>query len=260
MRNIMVQVILITLFILACNHSSPDEPAAKPIDHRSEYNDSIKVSTPESFELFNIAISLTDFGSGTNSYVNKNSEYYQKVQSSFSNYKSHPFITLLEQFAEQNFAQANEMDPNFNNIKEASFYITVENDSLSASQAVYSLLPDSLHFIVEQLVTTANLFRNQSQFAQFYNVNMPVYIDAADKFKMAIPAQAIRDWLESQFDISYDKYLILLSPLTGGSHCTFHDGLDTKRICMIVPAPEQLIYSKEEEGYYTLLLIYGNRS
>jgi hypothetical protein len=240
--------------LLSCNKSSINDSTTEHIDNRSEYSDAINVSTPESFELFNIAISLTDYGLDANGYVNKNSDYYNKVQSYFGNYKNHPFIKLIKQFCDLNYAKGSDMIPNYNNIKEASVFINLNGDSLTVNPEAKTLLPDSLQYFIKQFMLNANSFLRDSKFIKFYNDNKPIYQDAAIKFKMAIPAKAIWNWLESKFDIKYEKYMIPLSPLTGGSHFNFPYILSDKTICMVVIGPSEYISSKVDEGHYSLYL------
>lgn len=150
-KKILRLELLFILFLLAtiisCEDSST-EPETAFIDNSNEYDNTIIVSTPEVFELFNISISLTDFGLQDAYYVEKNSEYYNDVQSQFSEYKTHSFIESINEFSNQGFTESNTEIANYNNVKVASFFFELDNDSLKIMPEAYSQLPDSLHYLI----------------------------------------------------------------------------------------------------------------
>lgn len=252
MRFLKFTIFFLLCFIIACNKSSTTEPKVEYINNKDEYNDNIIVSTPEAFELFNIAISLTDYGIQNKNYVKKNSQYYENVQSSFGSMKSHSFIKNIEDLF--NLYKQNSESALCNNLKEFSLYLQFQDDSLIVDNAFYNLQPDSIKYVVDQILINGNSFIKESNFVQFYQSNLGVYQDIADKFKSAIPAQSVWNWLENKFSIRYQKYLIPLSPLTGGSHFTVQHVFMEKTICMIVSGPTKYITTKVDEGNYTLFL------
>lgn len=191
--------------IISCEDSST-EPETAFIDNSNEYDNTIIVSTPEVFELFNISISLTDFGLHDAYYVAKNSEYYNDVQSQFGRYKTHSFIEFITEFSSQDFAESNTETANYNNVKVASFFFELDYDSLRIMPEAYSLLPDSLHYLIQQFSIAANQFMKQSDFITFYNNHKSLYENKVSKFKAAIPAMSMRKWLETQFSRTYPLY------------------------------------------------------
>ena len=255
MRLLKFTLFILFCFLLACHKNSITESEPEYIDHTNEYSENITVSTPEPFEMFNIAISLTEYGLQDNGYVEKNSSYYEDVQSSFESFKTHPFVMLIQQFCEQDWGNGNDIIANFNNIKIASLYLQLQEDTLTVNQDLFNYVPEVMQFAIEQILTQANLFLNESGFIQFYQFNSNVYQDITDKFKAAIPAQSAWDWLEMHFpSIQYQYYNIPLSPLTGGSHCFELDKVTGDTIYMIVSGPTEYIDNQVDEGTYTLYL------
>jgi len=255
MKFLKLKLFILFCFLFACHKNTPTESEPEYINHTNEYSENIVVSTPEPFELFNIAISLTEYGLQNNGYVNKNSAYYEAVKSTFQSFQSHPFVLLMQQFCEQDWGNGNDIIANFNNMKIASLYLRLQEDTLTVNQDLFNYIPEVMQFAIEQILVQANLFLNESNFTQFYQYNSNVYQDIANKFQAAIPAQAVRNWLEIHFpSIQFQYYNIPLSPLTGGSHCFELDKVTGETIYMIVSGPTEYIDDLVDEGIYTLYL------
>ncbi|MEJ2054270.1 MAG: DUF4932 domain-containing protein [Calditrichaceae bacterium] len=255
MRLWKLLIFFLLLYVLACSKSSPTDSKEEPINNSDEYGENIVVSTPKPFELFNIAISLTDYGVQNNNYVNQSSQYYKDVQSFFSSNKSHAFVSLINEFGKQDGGSEDDIIANYNNIKKASLYFQIQEDSLTVDENLFNFVPDSMVYIIQQILLNANLFIKESGFFQFYQAHLDTYQDIADKFKAAVPSQTVWDWLETKFtSIQYQYYQIPLSPLTGGSHCTELDKVSLNSIYMIVSSPAKYLNNNVEEGNYTLFL------
>ena len=89
----------------ACRTSGPTPPEDRHIDNSAEYTESTTVDASPAFELFNIAIALTDSGMESGHYVDKSTPYYAEVRTAFDGMKSHPFVKLIGDFCRQNPAQ-----------------------------------------------------------------------------------------------------------------------------------------------------------
>lgn len=242
LANKLVFIIIISACILSCEKDSPVKP------ENNEFNEHIVVSTPEPYELFNVAIALTNSGIQDYNYVNHNTDYYIDVQDYFYNFKNHPFILGLDNFCNNNIYL-------FNNIKVGGLYSYFDGDSLVIEKEAYELLSDSMIIIVDHLMIGANQFVRDSDFHSFYNSHTKIYQDRIRYFKEGIPILNMWKWLESQFVARYHTYYIPLSPLTGGSH--FTEILQFSKegaIGMFVSGPDHPIDNPVEEGDYSRIL------
>lgn len=254
MKFLKLTIFFLLCYVIDCK-SSPTESKTEYVNNSDEYSNNIVVSTPEPFELFNIAISLTEYGLQNNNYINKSSQYYNDVQSFFASMKSHGFVSLINEFGKQDWGSGYDYIENYNNIKKASLYLQLQGDSLAIDANLYNFIPAAMKNLMEQILIYANLFIKKSNFIRFYQENTDVYQDYADKFMAAIPTKSAWNWLENQFTtIQYQNYQIPLSKLTGGSHCTELDKVTGNTVYMIVTGPTEYLAKAVDEGKYTLFL------
>jgi Domain of unknown function (DUF4932) len=175
-------------------------------------------STPEVYELMQVAIALTDTGMVTNNvkmYANNvetGTAYYKEVMLKFGAYKNHPLIQKLN----KSFSKA---AMNYVYQLQLAFNTSFKNSAVAKHKQMPLIrrIWIGLHSInrkeLENFGTTTN-------FREFYTSHMPYYNLVLQQTKNNLNVDKIQTWLENEFPNRYDKYKIVISPLTAGFHFT----------------------------------------
>lgn len=215
--------------IIYVNFSSPkgkstfrfhfDEPAAYfPEAYRRKNNGNIQFDIPEPYELANIIWTLSPTGQRA-ADLDKEGEYYKKVEAWFKPYAGHPVFKALD------FPDSLYFD-RYYNFRENSFAFNFKNDHSSTllfNGPYYyvfgrNLADSSLFGKLKPLVED---FAATSKFREFYKNNLGYYHKTAARQKALLPVKKMWTWMEEQFpNRKFSSYRIVFSPLIGGSHST----------------------------------------
>jgi hypothetical protein len=191
-----------------------DDAFVAAYDGRAAYE------VPETYELANVVIAITEYGLENPYRVYKTGDYYQRVLEHFLPYQDHPLIAAV------NYADAGIQD--YYSFRENSLAYVFEGDDL-VQGGVYP--PGSLwrgNGGADQFTQHLDLladFAAESGFRAFYAENAAFYQAESEAYRQAAPVDEMWTWLETRFDSRYDSYRIVFSPLIYASHSTqrFHD-------------------------------------
>ncbi len=199
-------------------------------------------SIPETYELANIILYLSDCSEKTGNYPD--TEYSQKVVQHFAPFKNHAIVQLLNQ-------QCSEERPYhpYYNFRENSICYTFEGDKLVYGNPYTHVMGDWQGVqgsLFREFAYLVQDFATQSRFREFYQENAAYYQALEQRQEELMPVRQMWDWLEAEFPIKIQSYKVFFSPLIGGSHSTqrFYHGSyrDSKfyEVAMFVNGPESV--------------------
>ncbi len=245
-------VFLILLILVAIYFINPKYVKEKiaPFANKGSFNisecylDTIIVEVPKSYELLQIAFSLTETFQHDKNLVNKGTSYYKDVDSYFSQYKNHKLITELDKYIKADAYGSSYIDNRLLSL----IYDVNEDNSLMRNNMVKFDNPflfklyTSDYFIIMENVDLINDFANKTNFISFYNAHKSYYSKFILYFNQLCDFRNMKNWLESKFFTNYSSYRLVFSPLTGGFHNTvwFEDEKKgVKQSIMFVSAPRE---------------------
>jgi hypothetical protein len=179
-----------------------------------------EVSIPETYELSNIILSLTDYGRTDEWEVQKHTNYYNAVIEYFEPVKAHPLLqkvnfsrTLWEDYLSfRTDAAAYTFDNNGNLVRVNNFYA---NNGHKPFDENLDLIKD---------------FVQQSNFREFYKSQSLLYRAIVSNYSRYYMLDTMKRFLEKECGIAEvisnkGKYQIILSPLVGRMNC--HRNIDS---------------------------------
>ncbi len=175
-------------------------------------NARIQIEVPEVYELANIAIAISNFGLENPNAVRKQGDYYDQVMERFLPFKDHPLIAKIDSGIGTSTAR-------FYAFRENSVRYAFEGDRIVPGGTYPESWRSSLDIFTENLQFVED-FSRQSQFREFYRINIPSYERQIQFYRDKVRVRRMWVWLESHFSQRYDSYKIVFSPLIGGSHST----------------------------------------
>lgn len=180
----------------------------------------IEVSIPETYELANIILALTDYGRADEWEVQKRTNYYNTVIKYFEPVKEHPLLqkvnysrTLWEDYLSfRTDAVAYTFDNNGKLIRVNKFYTNKGHDPFD----------ENLDLI--------NDFVQKSNYRDFYKAQSPLYNAVVANYSGYYMLDTMKMFLEKESGISESassegKYKVILSPLVGRMNC--HRNIDS---------------------------------
>lgn len=199
---------------------------AAPFANKASFNvqdcyvDKIVVEVPASYELIQIAYSLTETFQTDKILLNKNTSYYKDVDSYFSKFKDHELIRKIDKFLSRDTSGyahiPNRLISLFYDINDNNRLIY--NDMATFSYPILRKLYQSDYFILMENTDLIDDFAEKTNFIAFYNDHKNYYAQLICLIKQLCDFENMKNWLERKFAIKYSSYRIVFSPLTGGSH------------------------------------------
>lgn len=221
---------LILLLALAGGETRPDPdfPAAYIATHKGKETFVI----PEGYELANVIISLTPYGTWPNRIFNR-TDYYKEVQAHFGPFRDHPLIAKLNLHDDKDFQR-------FIGFRENGAYWSFEGDELvNRSPYTNHWQRADLNLFAENVALVED-FAKKSGFRRFFAAHREYYDGLVREFRAAAPLTSMIEWLESHFGEGhhFDSYQVVFSPLVAFSHSA-HGGHspEFKESLMFVGAP-----------------------
>jgi hypothetical protein len=195
-----------------CMAQTVKDKSAVIIEDKTEY------SIPEVYELMQVAIALTDTAIITNKVkmyennVETNTAYYKEVMQKFGEYKNHSLIKKLNKsFSKSALNYVYQLQSAFN----ASFD---DGNIVKHKQMPFiRWLWIGFHSVSRNELER---FANETGFREFYAAHLTYYKSLLQNAKDKLAVSKIQIWLENQFASRYDKYKIVISPLSAGFHFT----------------------------------------
>jgi hypothetical protein len=170
----------------------------------------IIVQIPEVYELVNVGIAITSFGSMNPNFIYQKSEYYQNVLAWFDKHRKHNFVLRLDSLLTSNAGHYASLKMNG-----YAFYFDQSGNIRRSKvfdrtgfryQSNNTLLP-----FWEEMQS----FADESRFLEFYVQHSDTYRMQIEFYRDSIDIAAMQVWLEKTFPGSngYDTYNIIFSPL-----------------------------------------------
>jgi Domain of unknown function (DUF4932) len=221
--KISITFVLLTLLIFSCND-------LKVSNNKSD--NIIQVEYPETYELANIILALTDYGKTDKWEVRQDFEYYEKVQEYFEPVSNHPLLDSVnysrkrwkEYLSFRTDSYAFTFDKNNNLKRNINFYA---NDGVNPFDNHLGLIND---------------FIEKSNFRAFFTQNKEYYTNISEKYEKTQYLKEMRDFLISEFGEQFSidtKYKIILSPFVYRMNC--HRDIDSTITADFIAIPEYVL-------------------
>jgi len=195
--------------------------------------DIISVEYPETYELSNIILALTDYGKTDETEVRKGFDYYDKVQEYFKSVSDHPLLDSV----------------NFSREKWAS-YLSFRTDSYAFEFDENNQLRRGFKFFTnegfqpfDQHLDLINDFVKASNFREFFQQNQEYYNTISQDYKRTQYIKEMMKFLDKEFGDQYEKddqYKIVLSPFVGRMNC--HRDIDSITAADFITIPNYVIF------------------
>ena len=216
------------------------------------YLDTIIVEVPKSYELLQIAFSLTETFQHDKNLVNKGTSYYKDVDSYFSQYKNHKLISELDKYIKADVYSSSYLS---NRLVSLIYDVSEDNrlmcnDMLKFYNPILFKLYKKDYFIIMENVDLINDFAKKTNFVAFYNAHKSYYTKLIFNFNQLCDFRNMKNWLEHKFQNRVNSYRIIFSPLTGGFHNTVSikdEKRGIKQSIMFVCAPDKNLEAKGKD-------------
>lgn len=215
--------LLFTIITFSCKNSNYESKKSKEI---------IKVEYPETYELANIILALTEYGKTDKWEVRQGFDYYNKVQEYFKPVNTHPLLDSV------NYSR--ERWKEYLSFRTDSYAFTFdENNQLKRKFAFYAnegIKPfdDHLRLIDD--------FVKKSNFRDFFAQNKEYYNKVSDKYKKTQYLNEMREFLINEFGEQYindEKYNVVLSPFVYRMNC--HRAIDSTTVADFITIPDYVL-------------------
>lgn len=172
----------------------------------------IEISMPETYELSNIILALTEYGRADEWEVQKHTDYYNEVIRFFEPVKAHPLLqkvnysrTLWEDYLSfRTDAAAFKFDERGQLVRTTEFYANKGHNPFDVN------------------LDLINDFVEQSKYREFYNAHRPLYNSIVANYSGYYMLDTMQMFLENESGIkatTTGKYQVILSPLVGRMNC-----------------------------------------
>lgn len=177
----------------------------------------ITISVPETYELANIILYLTDCSQKTSNHP-ESGDYVQQVIRHFSPFKNHHLIQVLNKKCRENNYWST-----YYGFRENSICFDFNGRFLTFSTPYKTAYWDDSEISggeFRNLLYLIQDFADQSGFRAFYAAHKNYYNSLEKREAELLPIAQMWEWLEKDFPQRKDAYTIIFSPLIGGSHST----------------------------------------
>ena len=204
----------------------------KSTDATIKSEEIISVEYPETYELANIILSLTEYGKSDKWEVRKGFNYYYKVQEYFKPIDDHPLLDSVnysrerweEYLSFRTDSYAFEFDENNQLKRKFDFY----------SNKGFQPFDDYLDLI--------NDFVQKSNFREFFKQNKNYHDAVSNKYKKTQYLNEMREFLTIEFGEQYssnEKYNVVLSPFVYRMNC--HRDIDSTTVADFITIPDYIL-------------------
>ncbi|MFD2033597.1 DUF4932 domain-containing protein [Belliella marina] len=225
--NLQTTIIILTIAMIIMTFSCLGTKSTK-----IESNDIIEVQYPETYELANIILALTEYGKTDKWEVRQNFEYYNEVQEYFKSMNGHPLLDSVnysrerweEYLSFRTDSYAFEFDKNNQLVRKINFYA---NEGLHPFDDYLELIND---------------FVQKSRFRDFFLKNKEYYNTISSKYKKTQYLDEMREFLIAEFGEQYSndvKYIVVLSPFVYRMNC--HRDIDSTTVADFITIPDYVL-------------------
>ena len=224
----LIQILFLFVILPASGQNKMFTPS---LNYISQHRGTSSVEIPEVQELIHVIIAVASRSDSSLNFINKTTEYYQKVISTFEPFKEHKIVETIYAMV-----KANPANYYFLKMDGTGFYFNEDNQLLK--EDTYDRLGWNKKNVIDPLLTDISDFAHKSNFRQFFKDNHDFYSYLIDLMKIQSPIDKQWRWLEKEFVEKYDNYRITFSPLVRGSHSTqFFETAGFRQIVMFVESP-----------------------
>ena len=177
--------------------------------YRTSHDGKSFVEIPPVYELFNIAVALTNTAKKDDGLIIKHTQYYQDLLTWFDKYKEEPLIKKLDLVLASNLM-------GFVSIKMDAYAFDLSADGKIEQSEIYNRISGGRVNTLKPYLTELQSFANKSKFQEFYKKNIQFYTSQIEIYKNVIGLQEMQRWLALNFPTTkYHSFKIIFSPLVG---------------------------------------------
>ena len=179
-----------------------------------------EVSIPETYELSNVILALTDYGRADEWEVQKHTAYYNDVIKYFEPVKAHPLLHKV------NYSR--KLWEDYLSFRtDAAAYKFDDNGKLARTINFYA---NKGHKPFDENLDLINDFIHKSNYRDFYKAHIPLYNAIVGNYSGYYMLDTMKMFLEKESGSvaslsSPGKYKVILSPLVGRMNC--HRNIDS---------------------------------
>ena len=204
-------------------------PAAAP----SLDGPAVTVEIPEAYELAHVVLSLTAFAERHPHTVLRRGAYWEEVRRHFAPYRDHPLVGRLN--AE---LQGDGDWRRYLYFRESAAAWAFDGDRLVPSGRYPMPIFGGGDPFAEHRALVED-FAAATGFRAFHAGHRARHDDQVRRYVADVPLEAMWQWLEARFPQRYDRYRVVFSPLSYGTHSTQrYDGGGVRQTIMFVAGPD----------------------
>lgn len=180
--------------------------------YQNEKRGKWSVEIPEVQELVHIIMAITPTGKKDSNFVNRRTNYYREVLSTFDAYQHEPIVQQIDK------------------LLQAGDYSTVKMNSVAFAFEQHKIVkPGPYNYLawestnnLDTLRDDLQLFAAKTHFRKFYADHAAYYDSLKKSMTTLMPIDKQWTWCEREFPARYDSYQVTFSPLAHRSHSANH--------------------------------------
>ena len=218
-----IYILSVVFLIISCQKSNKESKESKEI---------ISVEYPETYELANIILALTEYGKTDKWEVRQGFDYYNKVQEYFKPVNEHPLLDSVN-YSRERWEE----------------YLSFRTDSYAFEFNENNELKRKFEFFAnkgfqpfDDHLDLINDFVQKSNFREFFKQNKDYYNAVSDKYKKTQYLNEMREFLTKEFGEQYSndkKYNVVLSPFVYRMNC--HRDIDSTTVADFITIPDYVL-------------------
>ncbi len=221
--TIIICTLSLVVFTFSCKNSKKENIESKEI---------IGVEYPETYELANIILALTEYGKTDKLEVRQGFEYYNKALEYFAPVNQHPLLDSVN-YSRERWEE----------------YLSFRTDSYAFTFDENNQLKRKFNFYANKGVQPfddhlglINDFVQKSNFREFFAQNKDYYDAVSDKYKKTQYINEMREFLINEFGEQYsndEQYNVVLSPFVYRMNC--HRDIDSTTVADFITIPNYVL-------------------
>lgn len=223
MRFIQFTFITLSLILFSCKDI---------LEKQNDIPEIVRVEYPESYELANIILSLTDYGKEDKFEVRKDFEYYNKIQEYFKWVNDHALLDTV------NYSR--ERWEEFLSFRTDSY--AFEFNSKNQLTRAFDYFTNSGLQPFDDYLDLINDFIRKSNFRTFFKQNRFYYDTIIEKYRKTQYINQMLEFLTNEFGTQHpseNKYHIVLSALVYRMNC--HRNLNSREAADFPTVPDYIL-------------------
>ena len=220
---VIISTLSMVMLIFSCSGTESNKAVSQEI---------IGVEYPETYELANIILALTEYGRTDKTEVRQNFDYYNKVLEYFKSYMEHPLLDSVN-YSRERWEE----------------YLSFRTDSYAFEFDESGPLKRKFDFYANEgfqpfddHLDLINDFVQQSNFRAFFAQNQDYYQAVTATYKKTQYLNEMREFLIQEFGKQYSndsKYNIVLSPFVYRMNC--HRDIDSTTVADFTTIPDYVL-------------------